>query len=1033
MKKDIFILVLLCTLFVAFTACTKAAPVWGKKYNISQPSGDVVQVRIWGDEFYQIVESLDGYTLIRDPNTGIISYAQLSTDGKELISTGYAIGEIDPAALGLVKHIRPGKETILEKVYQAKEIIEQNKTPIDSQPTMMGVETEQADMGADFNPTTGNVKGLTLLVEFPDTEAEVTVNEVDNFCNQPNYTVNGNNGSVKDYYYDVSLGKLIYTNNVEGIYQAQNNKSYYDNPDEATGPKAAELILEALNWLENQGHDFSQYDSDGDGYIDAINCLYAGTPTGGWATGLWPHSGWISGQFEADGVKSRRYQITDMGNTLKLGTFVHENGHMLMDWPDLYDYTYDSYGIGDYCLMAYGGSSETNPVHPCAYLKITAGWVEPYELSVKDNGKAFTARRAGYGDGVGVYDVYKYARSEKEYFLIDTRLIADRDGGLSDSGLAIWHIDEDGSNAYQDFSSAGHYLVSLIQADNNRDLENKNNLGDGDDLYSGSDSFGPDTLPASRWWDGSPSRVTIDSNSTVNEAMEFVFNVGRKIVLPPLEENALVLNVNTDVNYPTIQQAIDEAADGDVLIANSEALYIESIDFLGKEITLRSGDVNDVNNTEVSPRSTYIYGNFNDTVVTFENGEGPNTVMDGFTIVGGLASKKSYNGTPDVSLGGGIYCMGASPTIRRCIIAENVALESGGGAFFDGSNSVISHCVFIYNLCGAAGGGIYCRAGEVTLQNCLIADNVALRPTAPEFGWGGGIASYEDANTTVINCTIANNVSTRLEDPNEFDSAGGIDCFLGNADLKNTIVWGNDGANSKGQLYAVDGLIKASYCDIQFGWGPNDVNAGYDANSFAVMDEDPLFADEFLSDYHLKSTGGRWDPYAYTNGDFDGDGRVRFGDFAIFAEDWLTSGENLRTDMVYDGFVDIEDLAEFVSHWLEYGVIAGDWVFVDNKTSPCIDAGDPADSYESETEDNGNRINMGAYGNTFAASKTPGRGVRTPDINLDRVVDWIDYSLFASMWMKRGQDYEADFDFSGFVDVADLKTFAEWWLIEVTN
>lgn len=74
---------------------------------------------------------------------------------------------------------------------------------------------------------------------------------------------------------------------------------------------------------------------------------------------------------------------------------------------------------------------------------------------------------------------------------------------------------------------------------------------------------------------------------------------------------------------------------------------------------------------------------------------------------------------------------------------------------------------------------------------------------------------------------------------------------------------------------------------------------------------DPLFADPH-GDFHLKSEAGRWDG----------------------------------------------------SRWVE-----------DDVTSPCIDAGDPKDDFSKEPEPNGGRINMGAYGNTVEASKSPGTGV----------------------------------------------------------
>ncbi len=53
------------------------------------------------------------------------------------------------------------------------------------------------------------------------------------------------------------------------------------------------------------------------------------------------------------------------------------------------------------------------------------------------------------------------------------------------------------------------------------------------------------------------------------------------------------------------------------------------------------------------------------------------------------------------------------------------------------------------------------------------------------------------------------------------------------------------------------------------------------------------------------------------------------------------------------------------------------WV-TDSVTSPAIDAGDPTDYYFLEPSPNGGRINMGAYGNTVYASKTPNETSPTP-------------------------------------------------------
>src|SRR5690554_3459398 len=65
-----------------------SAPHNEEKFELRQPDGSLVPVRVWGDEFYQDVECLEEFTLIRDPQTNWICYAELSPDGNEYVSTG---------------------------------------------------------------------------------------------------------------------------------------------------------------------------------------------------------------------------------------------------------------------------------------------------------------------------------------------------------------------------------------------------------------------------------------------------------------------------------------------------------------------------------------------------------------------------------------------------------------------------------------------------------------------------------------------------------------------------------------------------------------------------------------------------------------------------------------------------------------------------------------------------------------------------------------------------------------------------------
>ena len=145
-------------------------------------------------------------------------------------------------------------------------------------------------------PDSGNVRGITFLVEFPDDTSTIAPVEVDHYCNQIGYSGYGNNGSVRDYFFDVSDGNLVYTNDVVPYYYtADNLKTYYDDCSSGFA-RARELVLETLAYMDGMGFDFSQpvYDSNDDGYVDAINILYAGQTTScpqDTVGGLWPHSG----------------------------------------------------------------------------------------------------------------------------------------------------------------------------------------------------------------------------------------------------------------------------------------------------------------------------------------------------------------------------------------------------------------------------------------------------------------------------------------------------------------------------------------------------------------------------------------------------------------------------------------------------------------------------------------------------------------------------------------------------------------------
>jgi M6 family metalloprotease-like protein len=371
---------------------------------------------------------------------------------------------------------------------------------------------EQPEAGPFAAATVGTYVGLCLLVRFPDVPDTITQQEISNYCNQAGYSGFGNNGSVHDYFLAVSEGRLTYTNHVTAYYTAQNNRSYYTDPAVAYGTRAQELIVEALDDLRNQGFNFDQLTADSGGYVRALNVFYAGPVVNNWSEGLWPHSWALASTYVASPTRRfSDYQITDIGSQLTLRTFCHENGHMICDFPDLYDYGGESNGVGHFCLMCFGGS-DTNPVHPCAYLKNFAGWTTTLRQ---------IAPGMNYTVAAGRNDFLIHRRNQMEYFILENRARTGRDAALPDAGLAIWHVDENGSNSNEQMSASQHYECSLEQADGQFHLEHAGNAGDAQDLFGAPSApvFDPSTNPSSAWWDGSASGLTITAISAPGASM----------------------------------------------------------------------------------------------------------------------------------------------------------------------------------------------------------------------------------------------------------------------------------------------------------------------------------------------------------------------------------------------------------------------------------------------------------------------------------------------------------------------------------
>ena len=114
--KKLIVIVLFVALLVPMAGYTAPYGKEGLETSYTQPDGSVIELRVFGDEFYAVTETVGGYVLVFDPGAKTYYYAVLSSDSGELISSGIPIRAGDqPAKLGLKKNIRISKAARKEK------------------------------------------------------------------------------------------------------------------------------------------------------------------------------------------------------------------------------------------------------------------------------------------------------------------------------------------------------------------------------------------------------------------------------------------------------------------------------------------------------------------------------------------------------------------------------------------------------------------------------------------------------------------------------------------------------------------------------------------------------------------------------------------------------------------------------------------------------------------------------------------------------------------------------------------------------
>ena len=256
--------------------------------------------------------------------------------------------------------------------------------------------------------------------------------------------------------------------------------------------------------------------------------------------------------------------------------------------------------------------------------------------------------------------------------------------------------------------------------------------------------------------------------------------------------------------YATIQDAIDDASNGDIIVLLN-GMYTgtgnKNLNFNGKSLMLTSafGIMNCTIDCENSGRA-----------FTFNNGETQDAIVNNIGIINANNSAIYCDGSDPVIInciidgntathGAGIWCLDASPMILGCRITNN-STPSGGGAglcFWGECYPLIINCTLADNTSNYSGGAIRAHvtpdAGELTIINCIFWNNSS---TAGNDDIGGEFwsdVSYSNINPaecTNVQWGDGNIFTNPLFASTEYDLQSSSPCV--DVGINGAVLWKND-------------------------------------------------------------------------------------------------------------------------------------------------------------------------------------------------------------------------------------------------
>ena len=462
MKKIALLLVFSLSIVVA-----RASKAWAQPHVVKQSDGTELTIRLNGDVNFNWVSTTDGVIL---QQKGSDFYVAVIDDSGNL-SASTQLAHDAP--------LRSASERALI-AKQNKEVFFRSGREITR---AIGRRNEQIQANSRLFPHTGSPKAIVILAQFSNLEFTVKarkafdqyLNSMDENLKNFGHHENRNHASVKKYFSDMSNGQFTPQFDVYGPVTLPQTMEYY-GAGNSRFERYHDLVTDACTLMDDS-LDFSQYDSNNDGYVDLVYVIYAGygenmAPA---LPVLWPKA-FPHGGMQKDG---KTIGICGISNELAgypgieslfknikpitgIGLFCHEFSHCL-GLPDFYNTVsttaQDNQGMEDWSLMdngIYGDNGFTPPAYT-AWEREAMGWMTIDTLKTAQQVKLENIDKGGKA-----YRIMNDANgSGQEYYIVQNIQQYKWNAKTRGVGMLVYHVNYDADD-FGIFGITGSNRVNTV-------------------------------------------------------------------------------------------------------------------------------------------------------------------------------------------------------------------------------------------------------------------------------------------------------------------------------------------------------------------------------------------------------------------------------------------------------------------------------------------------------------------------------------------------------------------------------------------